>query len=440
MFRYFCGWDIRKLSVCDYNWPTRVMFIILVTVSPLNVIADDDKNELTLASAIQLAISKNPELQVYRFRSVMLQGRVLTANQRPALEFEVEIENVAGSNDFSGTDSAEITLALSSVIELGDKRQARVAAVGARHQLMESERQARALDLMGEVTRRYVDVVATQARLALAINTEQLALETTQSVNRRVRAGAAPEAELLRARAEHALTTIAVAQEQNRLHRARVSLSLLWAEPEPDFVRVKGNLLDLGAVGNFERLFTRAVQNPAIEVFASEKRLLDAEVRLTQTQSRNNIGWSFGAKQFQETDDSALVASISVPLFSAKRNRGASQSARAARDEVFFRREAAILKLRAQLFDAYQQHKQAVSGANSLQENVIPLLKQALKQTRKAYESGRYGYQEWVAARQELIAAKYALIGSANAALRYRSEIEQLTAEPMLAPISSAAE
>ena len=62
-------------------------------------------------------------------------------------------------------------------------------------------------------------------------------------------------------------------------------------------------------------------------------------------------------------------------------------------------------------------------------------MKEALSETQKAYESGRYSYQEWVAARQELIAAQYLLIETANTALRYRSEIEQLTAEPLLASL-----
>ena len=188
----------------------------------------------------------------------------------------------------------------------------------------------------------------------------------------------------------------------------------------------------LGSVGDFDALFQRAIQNPAIEIFASEERLREAELQLAKTQSRTNIAWSVGVRQFQETDDTAFVTGLSIPLYSAKRNAGALQSARAARDEVSVRRESALLNLRARLFDAYQQRKLGIETASSLRTDVIPVLTRALQQTQAAYESGRYGYQEWAAARQELISAEYALIAAASSALQSGAVIEQLTSEPLL--------
>ncbi len=202
-------------------------------------------------------------------------------------------------------------------------------------------------------------------------------------------------------------------------------------------MRVDGDLSNLGTVGEFDTLFQRASENPAIAIFASEERLREAEFQLAKTQSSTDIGWSVGVRQFQDTDDTALVAGLSIPLNTSGRNAGALQSARAARDEVSVQREAALLNLRASLFDAYQQRKLGIETANSLRADVIPALTRALKLTQAAYESGRYGYQEWVAARQELIAAEYALIAAASASLQSGATIEQLTAEPLLPSLES---
>ncbi len=68
------------------------------------------------------------------------------------------------------------------------------------------------------------------------------------------------------------------------------------------------------AVGDFDALFQRAIENPAIEIFASEERLREAELQLAKTQSSTDIGWSVGVRQFQDTDDTALVAGVSIPL------------------------------------------------------------------------------------------------------------------------------
>ncbi|GAB5450279.1 MAG: TolC family protein [Halioglobus sp.] len=395
-------------------------------------VAETQSTTLTLPSALQLVLSQNPELQVYRFREFGLRGLVETANLRPQFDLSAEVENFAGTDDFNGVDGAEFTLAISSVIELGGKRGARVSAINAQRQVFDGERQAHALDLMGEVTRRYVSVVATQARLDLAVSARSLATEVLQSVDRRTQAGAAPEAELHRARAQLRLSELAVAEAQNQLQSSRLSLSVLWGDAEPDFVRVDGNLLNLGIVGDFNALFQRAIENPAIAIFASEERLREAELQLAKSQSRTDIAWSVGVRQFQETDDTALVGGLSIPLNTSKRNAGAIRSAQAARDEVSVRRESALLSLRARLFDAFQQRKQGIETANALRADVIPALTLALQQTQAAYESGRYGYQEWLAARQELIAAEYALIAAASASLQNGATIEQLTSEPLL--------
>ncbi|MCB1702137.1 MAG: TolC family protein [Pseudomonadales bacterium] len=432
MYQFFCGTTNRNLELYRHSMGVAIGFLFAAILA-VSVKADEPQSTtMTLHSAVQLALSKNPELQVYRFRESGLQGLAKTANLRPQFDLSAEAENLGGTNDFNGVDGAEFTLALSSVIELGGKRDARVAAVNAQRQLFDGERQALALDLMGEVTRRYVEVVASQARLDLAVNARTLATDVVQSVERRTRAGAAPEAELLRARAQLAQAQLQVSAAQNHLHASRLSLSVLWGDVEPDFVRVDGSLINLGSIGDFEALFQRAVQNPAITSFASEERLRQAEFQLAQTQSRIDIGWSVGVRQFQDTNDTALVAGLNIPLNASGRNTGALQSARAARDEVSIRRESALLTLRARLFEAYQQRRLGIESANALREEVIPALTRALQQTQAAYESGRYGYQEWVAARQELISAEYALIDAASASLQSGATIEQLTSEPLL--------
>lgn len=435
MYQFFCGLDGRNAEL--YRPSVRLLIgYLFAGILAVSVHADDTQSAvMTLGSAVQLALSKNPELQVYRFKELGLQGLAKTANLRPQFELSAEAENLGGTDDYNGVDSAELTLALSSVIELGGKRAARVAAVNAQRQLFDGERQALALDLLGEVTRRYVEVVASQARLDLAVNARTLATEVAQSVKRRNLAGAAPEAELLRARAQLAQAQLQVSAAQNQLRTSRLSMTVLWGDVEPDFLRVEGKLLNLGSIGDFDALFQRAVQNPAISSFASEQRLRAAELQLAQTQSRMDIAWSVGIRQFQDTNDTALVAGLSIPLHTSGRNTGALQSARAARDEVSVRRESALLALRARLYAAYQQRRLGIETAHALRQEVIPALTRALQQTQAAYESGRYGYQEWAAARQELIAAEYALIDAASASLQSGATIEQLTSEPLLPPL-----
>jgi cobalt-zinc-cadmium efflux system outer membrane protein len=436
MYQFLCGSCIRNARP-GYWAIALVTILVAIMLSAPASIAQTPGTPMTLGAAVKMTLERNPELQVYRLRDFGLAGLEKTAGLSPQFGVSAEAENFAGSGDVEGVDAAEFTLALSSVIELGDKREYRVAAASAQRQVVDGERQARALDLVGEVTRRFVDVVANQGRLDLAVSARALATDVLKSVERRIDAGAAPEAERFRAKAQLTQSELAVTQAQSRLRTSLLSLSVLWGDAEPDFVRVEGSLGNFGGTGDFNELYARALRNPAIDLFASEERLREAELQLTRSQSSADVDWSVGVRQFQDTDDTALVAGVSVPLFSSRRNAGALQAAQAARDEVAVRRESALLGLRATLFDAYQQRKLGIETAELLHAEVIPALTRALRLTQAAYESGRYGYQEWVAARQELISAQSALIDAQADALQSGATIEQLTAEPLLSPLAS---
>ena len=103
----------------------------------------------------------------------------------------------------------------------------------------------------------------------------------------------------------------------------------------------------------------------------------------------------------------------------------------AARDEIEYRQQSALLQLHSLLFDAYHTRQQNIAAVEQLRDAVLPDLTQALELTQKAYERGRYSYVEWTAAQRELLSAREALVEAAATALLNQALIEQLTAQPM---------
>lgn len=388
---------------------------------------------LTLAEAMEHALAKNPALQVFPLREKALQGKAQTDALRPALEAGVEIENVAGNGDYSGTEAMETTLSLSSVLELGNKRGARIAVADARIDQLQAEREVAALDISGEVARRFLDALVAQERLALAREAEKLASETVQAVKRRAEAGGGSHADVLRAKASLEQAKLASAHAASTARANRILLASLWGETEPGFLTVSGDLLTVGSQEPVAALFERASRNPSVLRLASETRLKDAEVRMAQANAKRDINWSAGVRQLNETDDTALVASMSVPLFAGSRNAGALQAAQAEKDEATFLQSTTLQQLQARLQALHGQRQQSLDEVYALQTTVTPLLEQALQSTRTAFANGQLGYQEWLVTRQELLSAQLAQLDAADEAQRLRIDIEQLTAEPLLA-------
>lgn len=395
--------------------------------------AESTNNTLTLNTALKRAIEQNPSLKVFEFRNTALNGQMEIADLKPVYELGFEAENFSGSDELSGVDSAEFTVSLSSVLEMGDKRAARRGTVSSSRSVLDAQRQVESLELLGEVTRRYVDVLALQEQVSLAKEANDLADETLNIVKKRSEAGATPDAEVNRAQAAAALAQLTLLSTQQQLDYLKVALAALWGDSSPNFASVEGDLYHFGTDIELTALFAKMEKNPAIQIFAAEERLKDAEVRVAKTQSKSDISWSVGVRRFQESDDSALVAGFSMPLFSSKRNSGAVSTALAQRNEITVQKEVALLSMHTQLFRAFHNRRQAILAAKALQSTIIPALSDALKETQTAYQRGRYGYLEYVSARQELLNARRTLIESASSALTYGAEIEQLTAEPLSA-------
>lgn len=384
---------------------------------------------LTLNEALTRTLTHNPQLYQYRFTKEALNAQRQTRALRPALALELEVENVAGSGSNEGFDSAETTLALSSVIELGGKRQARISYTDARINQAEWEQQATTLDVLGELTAIYIGSLATQANIRLAEESLGLSQSLLKTVKARSARGATSEAEVMRAQASVARAEIRLAALMEQFERQKVQLARFWGDTTPAFTGLEGSLFEFEENQGFEQLYARVETSPAIEVFASEARIRDAEVTLARAGGRSDLTWRAGITRFEETGDSAFTAGLSIPLFSNKRSSGEVKAALANRNAVDYARQDLLLRLHAQLFEAYSLRKQSIAAAQKTENVVIPALENALKLTREAYENGRYRYLDLIAAQEELLATKQARIDAASTALISQALIEKLTSE-----------
>lgn len=391
------------------------------------VAAEPATADLTLQQAAKKVLQQHPQLQVFDWRLKAAAGQQQLAELNPGYELGLQADNAFGTGDMSGVKSLEVTVSLSSVIELGDKRQARMAVSSANQELLLAQRQAASLDLLGELTQRFVTVLTLQQKMALAAQTVSMTEQALTLVTQRVLRGAAPEAEQLRAKVAFKQAQLQHGLLQTELDSSKLALVSLWGAEQADFNQVSGDLFQLAQSPSFQTLYQHVLVTPTVEVFAARQRLRDAELTLTQSQSAGDVRWQLGAMRSQESRDFGLVAGVSVPLFSKQRNQGAITAAQAESQAEQFEKETALLDLRARLYQAWQTHRYSSMAVKDMQRDILPLLEQALQQTEDAYRRGRYGYAEWISARQALQDAQLELVNAASTALSNQVLIEQLT-------------
>lgn len=395
------------------------------------------EGELTLARGIDAALRSNPDLLASAYELSAAQARIVQAGLRPNPELGLELENFAGTGATKGIDSLETTLSLSQVVELGGKRGLRRAAAEADLDVVGVEQRARELDVLSEVTSRFIDVVAAQERVRFAIQATALAQKTLDAIGARVEAGRSPEAE--RSRARIALTRALVEQRQaeSELRAARYALSASWGSPEPAFTSARAELFDLRAVESFQALMDKLEQSPDFTRFASEARLREAELRLARVQARPNLTFSVGVRRFEQNSDAALVAGFSMPLPIYDRNQGTIREAQVRLNQTDALRNAARVRARASLLGLYQEMNTDRARVDTLRNEAMPQAQLALDQTRSGYDRGRFSFLELITVQEELLALQAAAIDAAADYHRVLAEIERLTSAALTRPIST---
>ena len=390
-----------------------------------------DTPSLTLRQAIESTLRSNPGLQVFAFELRAQDARIQQAALRPAPTLGAEVENVLGSGETRGVDAAEATFSLSQIVELGNKRDRRVSAATLAREGMGVEQQAAQLDVLAEVTRRFIHVASDQAQLDLTRRGAQLTQTTVEGVTRRVQAGRSPDVELIRAQAALTRAHIDQRHAEHELLASRRKLAAMWGEPEAAFGTVVADLYQLAQPAEFDALVSRLKENPDFLRFASEARLRDAEIRLAEAQRRPDIEFSAGVRRLQDSRDQAFMLGASVPLFSRRQAAPAIAEARALRGQVDAEQHAAFVNARAQVFELYQELRHAIDETQILQREVLPQMEQALKQTEYAYERGRYSYLELVEGQRAYLDTQRALIEAAATGQTLQAEIERLTGESL---------
>ena len=403
--------------------------VLLVLVKPGLTFANN--THLTLDAAIEKTLSKNPQLQQFVLKGKQLSTNREFAGLRPAYSIDVEVENFAGNGELSGFDSAETTVALSSVIEMGGKRGSRLELAETRIDQFYLDRRIQTIDLLSNLTQVFISTLSIAEKINLAERSVSLHEALLSTVQSRVNKGIAQEADLMRAKSALIEEQLKLEALRGKLAINQVALASFWGEKKPNFNTVSGELYTFSPVRDFESLFSQVESSAAIQRYASMARLKQAEVQLAKTSGRSDISWNVGVRQFQETDDTALVAGFSIPLFSGKRNRSNYQRAQYELEAVDISREQTLIELHQQLFEAYSQRQQAISAEKRIQREVIPALEKAAVLTLKGYERGRYTYQDVVSAQRELISAQLIRVEKATIALLNQSIIEQLIAKPL---------
>lgn len=375
------------------------------------------------AALLQQAQSAAPRLAEAASAVRQSEGLARQAAARPNPTASLGAENFSGSGPFRGYDQAETTVSIEQPIELGGKRDARMAAGRAGIEAARARLERARADFGFDLALAYAEAGAAERRTSLAEEAVTLAQDDLRVAKALVEAGRV--AELNAYQAEAAMSAARAALDGARAARAEslAKLTALSGSPAP-FTSLSEDLLAQppGAAPPGEIDVSRS---PLVLAAQAERDEVARRVRVEQARAVPDVTASLGYRRFASDDRHALVGGVSFALPLFDQNRG---NVAAVRGEL----AGAEARLNAARLDATAETRSAlfqIAAARSRTASALlgeQTAGEAYRLTRIAYESGKSPLTDLTNARRGLAEARAQTLDAQLARLRAEAGLARL--------------
>ncbi len=395
----------------------RIFCAWLACSSPA-LTAERAPRSISLAQALQRALAANPRLTAAERDIGIASGLKVQAGALPNPELSFELDNALGSGPYKGLRSAETNLQLSQLVELGGKREARLAAGEAGIGTAVWQRRATRLEVLSETAIAFITVVSAQRRIE--IFDEQIASldQLIPLLQKRVQEGASSPAETLRAQVAADLFRVDRERAKTQLATARRDLAILMGDSSARFGEAVGRLSRIGQPPPFQSVVQAIEANPQLIRWTAVTAQRNAELILARLKPIPDVRLSAGWRHFQETvqvlaggqavedtNNNAVRLGVSIPLPVLDQNTGNIIAAEETLARTGAERAVNKLVLVSIAGRAYDALNGALAELKLLRTSVIPNARSASATIQSGYLQGRFTLLELLDVRGSVLQA-----------------------------------
>lgn len=374
---------------------------------------------LSLQSAVELALSANPEASAASLEVDAFDGAILQAQARPNPEIAALMEDTRSASRIT-------TLQINQPIELGGKRAARVEAASRSRDVATVELASKRAEIRAGVVMAFFDVLIAQERRQLAQSLAELSQRASGAAQRRVLAGRVSPVEETRAKVAEANIRIELMQAESELASARKRLAAIWGNPSPQFERALGDIESLPALPELTDFQARLAHAPLMQRARAEIERRQALAELERSRAVPDVTVSLGARRNEELGLNQAILGVSIPLPVFDRNQGnlleAMRRTDKARDELI----ATEFQLSGELAQTHQRLASARSEVETLRQDIMPGAQGAFDASARGFELGKFSFLDVLDAQRTLFQAKSQYLRALAEAHRAAAGMERL--------------
>lgn len=389
---------------------------------------------LNLAEAIRLALAQ-PALRAAAHEAAAGAAMLDQAGRYPNPELSWLRE---GQDSGTRTTTAQ----LSQTIELGGKRQARLALAQGEAALAQAELAVRRRETRAEVIAAYYAVLVAARQQQVARDLAGLARRAVDVATRRVAAGKVSPIDATKARlaALDAATELTRAGAELAMARARLgaltgrtadAVAPTGAEADAntgadDALPVLAPLATLLARSGAAGAAGATGNAGAVALARGRLATQEAQAGIERAARIPDLTLTLGTQRDDQAGRRQAVFGVALPLPLFDRNQGRLTAALLRGDKARDELEAAQIELARGLAEAHARYGAAREEATLLQAEVIPGARSAWELTLKGFEAGKFAFLDVLDAQRTWFQARSRHAAALLAAWRAYADIERL--------------
>lgn len=400
-----------------------------LTAAPESVEAVPE--QLTMASAMALAIRKNPSLSAFSSEIRIKDAAALQARLLPNPELSLEVENFGGQGALKKFTGAEMTIAFSQVIEMGGKRRNRWMKTIHEKNLAAWDFQSAKLDILASTAKAFVDVLVAQEQVVLNKKLLQSAKQIARTVREKVKSGNVSPVENSRAQLGLATADIEVNRAVRHLEAVRRHLAGFWGAEQATYARVEGQLDRISALPDQEAIKDFLIRNPDFLRWTSEIEQKKAALQLAYSEIVPDLTLSAGVRNFRESANNAFLLGVSIPLPVHNRNQAGITEAMAGIDKAHAEKQSAKVRLGTIFSETWRDLSTAYTEVTTYRDAILPNAKTTFEAAEQSYKEGKLDFLQLLDAQRTLFMVKRQYLLSLGAYHRASIDMERLLGIPL---------
>lgn len=388
------------------------LFLIIIFTDAANA-ATSVLDSATLPDVLSFATSTHPDLESSSAKVRVAEARHERAGLLPNPNFSVEVENFAGSGNNGSFSNSEITAAFSQMIELGGKRKRRSSLANADIQVADMEQARTHVRILRDVSLAFVNLLAAQIQLETDRQIQESADNLYSSVSANVTAGKVPPLEEVKAKVELARAKLQTLKTTNAINYSRDRLAAAIGTDVLPFNHVKADFFVTPSPESLSEIYAGISANPDVAIQNAKVSRNQHALNLAKTKRIPNVEVSGGVRRFEQSDDVAAVALISIPLFIFDSKKTFVTEAEHELTAALAATRSLRLRIRGEIARAHQSAVASYEEYRVMRDDVVPSAKLALSRVSESYRLGKLSLLDFIDSQRTFFESKRQLVQSA---------------------------